>query len=46
MKLLVVFGSKSDANIYEPLKARLRSDAHDVDFRMISSHRSPELLDR
>jgi 5-(carboxyamino)imidazole ribonucleotide mutase len=46
MKILVVFGSKSDANIYEPLKARLLAEGHEVDFRMISVHRSPELLDR
>jgi 5-(carboxyamino)imidazole ribonucleotide mutase len=44
--VLVIFGSKSDANIYEPLKARLLNDGHEVDFRMISVHRSPELLDR
>jgi 5-(carboxyamino)imidazole ribonucleotide mutase len=46
MKILVMFGSKSDANIYEPLKARLLNEGHQVDFRMISVHRSPELLDR
>lgn len=46
MKVLVMFGSKSDANIYEPLKARLLHEGHEVDFRMISVHRSPELLDR
>lgn len=46
MKILVIFGSKSDANIYEPLKARLLHEGHEVDFRMISVHRSPDLLDR
>jgi 5-(carboxyamino)imidazole ribonucleotide mutase len=46
MKILVMFGSKSDANIFEPLKARLLNEGHEVDFRMISVHRSPELLDR
>lgn len=46
MKVLVIFGSKSDANIYEPLKARLLRDEHEIDFRMISVHRSPELLDK
>lgn len=46
MKVLVIFGSKSDANIYEPLKARLLHEGHEVDFRMISVHRSPELLDK
>ena len=46
MKVLLMFGSKSDANIYEPLKQRLESDGHQVDFRMISVHRSPELLDK
>jgi 5-(carboxyamino)imidazole ribonucleotide mutase len=46
MKVLVIFGSKSDANIYEPLKSRLLNEGHEVDFRMISVHRSPELLDK
>ncbi len=46
MKVLVIFGSKSDANIYEPLKSRLLHEGHEVDFRMISVHRSPELLDK
>jgi len=46
MKVLVMFGSKSDANIYEPLKARLVQENFDVDFRMISVHRSPDLLDK
>ncbi|RZA06560.1 MAG: hypothetical protein EOP11_10020 [Proteobacteria bacterium] len=46
MKTLVMFGSKSDANIYEPLKSRLLNEGHEVDFRMISVHRSPELLER
>jgi 5-(carboxyamino)imidazole ribonucleotide mutase len=46
MKTLVMFGSKSDANIYEPLKARLLNEGHEVSFRMISVHRSPELLER
>lgn len=46
MKLMVIFGSQSDANIFEPLKARLMADGHDLDFRMISVHRSPDLLDR
>ncbi len=46
MKVLLMFGSKSDANIYEPLKQRLESDGHQVDFRMISVHRSPDLLDK
>ncbi|MCO5141797.1 MAG: AIR carboxylase family protein [Oligoflexia bacterium] len=46
MKALVIFGSKSDANIYEPLKSRLIHNSHEVDFRMLSVHRSPELLDK
>jgi 5-(carboxyamino)imidazole ribonucleotide mutase len=46
MKILVIFGSKSDANIYEPLKSRLIQEGHEVDFRMLSVHRSPELLDK
>ena len=46
MKVLVIFGSQSDVNIYEPLKARLIQEGHEVDFRMISVHRSPDLLDK
>lgn len=46
MKILVIFGSKSDANIYEPLKSRLINEGHEVDFRMLSVHRSPDLLDK
>ncbi len=46
MKVLVIFGSKSDANIYDPLKSRLLNEGHEVDFRMISVHRSPDLLDK
>jgi 5-(carboxyamino)imidazole ribonucleotide mutase len=46
MKILVMFGSKSDANIFEPLKSRLLHEGHEVDFKMISVHRGPELLDR
>lgn len=45
MDVLVLFGSKSDAYIYEPLKAELINDGHNVDFRMLSVHRSPEALD-
>jgi 5-(carboxyamino)imidazole ribonucleotide mutase len=46
MKVLVVFGSKSDAYVYEPLKASLIDSGFEVDFRFLSVHRSPELLDR
>lgn len=46
MKILIIFGSKSDAYIYDPLKSRLLSQGHSVDFRFLSVHRSPELLDR
>jgi len=46
MKILVIFGSKSDAKIYEPLQECLRKDGHEIDFRMISVHRSPELMDK
>lgn len=46
MKLVVIFGSKSDAYLYEPLKSRLLSDGHDVDFLLMSCHRSPEALDK
>lgn len=46
MKVFVLFGSKSDAYIYEPLKSRLLAEGHEVDFRFLSVHRSPELLNR
>lgn len=46
MKVLVVFGSKSDANIYDPLLEQLCADSQEVDFHMISVHRSRGLLDR
>lgn len=46
MKVFVVFGSKSDANIYEPLNARLLNEGFEVDFRLISVHRSPDLMDK
>lgn len=45
MDVLILFGSKSDAYIYDPLKAQLIASDHKVDFRMLSVHRSPELLD-
>lgn len=46
MDVLVLFGSKSDAYIYEPLKAALIADGHNVDFRMMSVHRSPDALNQ
>ena len=46
MKVLVVFGSKSDAYVYDPLKANLIDSGFEVGFRFLSVHRSPELLDR
>lgn len=46
MNILVLFGSKSDAYIYEPLKKHLLDAGFNVDFHFLSVHRSPELLDR
>lgn len=46
MNVMVLFGSKSDAYIYDPLKAQLLDLGCNVDFRFLSVHRSPELLDR
>ena len=43
MKALVLFGSKSDKNIYEPLVKTLEKD-FDVDFKVLSAHRDPEAL--
>ena len=46
MKVLVLFGSKSDSYVYEPLKAKLLNEGFEVDFRLLSVHRSPEVLDK
>ena len=40
MKALVVFGSKSDHYIYEPLVAELEKNKVEVELKTISAHRN------
>lgn len=42
--ILVVFGSKSDSNVYLPIKKSLTNKKVNFDLRIASAHRSPELL--
>ncbi len=44
-KILLVFGSKSDADVYNKIIGILRKSALDYDFRICSAHKTPELLD-
>ncbi len=44
MDVLVLFGSKSDAYIYEPLKSALIAEGYNVNFRIFSVHRRPDAL--
>lgn len=44
MKTLVLFGSKSDSSVYEPLCEQLKS-LGPVEFRVLSAHRDPDALD-
>ena len=44
MNVLVLFGSKSDASVYEPLCEKLSNAGHNVDFEVISAHRNPARL--
>lgn len=44
MNILVLFGSSSDASVYEPLCEKLRNARHHVDFEVISAHRNPDRL--
>lgn len=43
-KVLVVFGSKSDETVFEPIVKRLKALKAIVDMRVCSAHRTPELL--
>jgi 5-(carboxyamino)imidazole ribonucleotide mutase len=45
MNLLVLFGSTSDAPLYEPLCKTLTAAGHHVDFAVISAHRNPVELE-
>ena len=43
MKLLMVFGSQSDRDIYQPLQAEFSKD-HQLYFEVLSAHRHPQQL--
>jgi 5-(carboxyamino)imidazole ribonucleotide mutase len=43
--VLVVFGSSSDEKVYKPIAAKLKAKAN-VDLRICSAHRTPELLNK
>jgi phosphoribosylaminoimidazole carboxylase PurE protein len=45
MRLMVLFGSKSDQDIYHPLNQRLKEIEQEVDFKILSAHRNAEQLD-
>lgn len=44
-KILIIFGSKSDAYVYNKIIERIRKTNIDYDFRICSAHKTPELLD-
>ena len=43
-KVLVVFGSKSDKSVFEPIVKSQKEKKADVDMRICSAHRTPALL--
>ncbi|HZX44124.1 MAG TPA: AIR carboxylase family protein [Candidatus Nanoarchaeia archaeon] len=45
-KVLVIFGSKSDEQIYNAIVKGLKKEKVDVDLRISSAHRTPEELNR
>ncbi len=45
MKVLVIFGSKSDSNIYNPLVKELKRARIETDLVIASAHRTPETVD-
>ncbi|MCF7860792.1 AIR carboxylase family protein [Candidatus Woesearchaeota archaeon] len=45
MKVLIVFGSKSDINVFKPIVETLKSKGIDYDLRICSAHRTPDRLD-
>ena len=44
MRILVLFGSKSDESVYSPLISKLKQE-HEVEFQVLSAHRNPDRLD-
>ena len=45
-EVLVVFGSASDANVFEPLLSEFQSSKTSFDFRVLSAHRTPKELEK
>ena len=46
MKVLVIFGSKSDEKVYSKIVDELKRNTIDYKLRVCSAHRTPELLDK
>jgi 5-(carboxyamino)imidazole ribonucleotide mutase len=44
MTLLVIFGSKSDSNVYKPIVKGLRKEGIKTELRISSAHRTPDEL--
>ncbi|MBN2454092.1 AIR carboxylase family protein [Candidatus Woesearchaeota archaeon] len=45
MKILVIFGSKSDREVYDRVAKRLEEKGCDYELRIASAHKTPELVD-
>jgi len=45
-KVLVIFGSKSDANVFEKIKEGLKENNIDNEVRVLSAHRTPDEVDK
>lgn len=45
MKVMVIFGSKSDSRVYEPIARGLREAGAEVTVRALSAHRTPKEVD-
>ncbi|HLC95780.1 MAG TPA: AIR carboxylase family protein [Candidatus Nanoarchaeia archaeon] len=46
MKALVMFGSKSDADVYKKIASELKRHKVQVDLRVLSAHRTPDEVDK
>ncbi len=46
MRALVIFGSKSDEDVYSKLTGKLNENNIEHELKICSAHRTPELLDR
>jgi phosphoribosylcarboxyaminoimidazole (NCAIR) mutase len=44
MKILVIFGSKSDINVFKPITETLKTNNIDYNLRICSAHRTPDRL--